>query len=299
MKKLISVLLAVLTVLFCFTACGGHASVQGNTLRFTNRVKDMQKLEGQEVELTGYMSTLMPDKDYFFYLSSTPYNDEPFSGDHSSELADTIAVYAKPEEGFTYTDELITVTGILVFEDITDSVGYSYSYRIKNASVAAASEENLSKDAKKWQQLTQAGVVAELDKMFAYLEFVCKWPTLTMTVDGESRYLSGSVARYNVGGESSSFGYGAEEGYFDSIIQSIKNLDEKAFSELVEIVETAQSLSDKALTALRNGEYSSVAEYSGIFSDGRQQYALNDESIKAEFDALEEDYEAWLQEQKL
>ncbi len=294
MKKLISVALAILFVLFCFTGCG-NAAVKGNTLHFTNRVKDMQKLDGQEITITGYMSDLATDKNYYFYLVSSPGNDAPFSGDHSSELADTIAVYTKAGEKLEHTDSLITVTGTLVFGDFTDSMDYSYTYRIKNASVSPAAEDDLSKNEKKWQRLSQSGIVTRTGEMLNYLEFICTWPTLTMTTNEKDNYLTPDLALYNLEGESSIFAYGREDGYFDKIIEDINSISSKDYSELTKIIEAARDLSERASSCLEKGEYTLQEEYSGLFGDGRKQYALNDgESITEEFNSLAEKYTKWL-----
>ena len=299
MKKLISVVMALIIVCGLFAACGS-ASVKGNTLSFTCRVKDMQKLDGQQVTITGYMSELETDRDYYFYLVSSPYSSAPFSGDNSKKLSDTVAVYAESGKSFEFTDSLITVTGILDFGEYTDGMGYSYSYRIKDASYTAASEDTLSKNEKKWQKLSQSGIIERTDAMIRYLEFICEWPSLTMSKSVGSDYFTPDLALYNLEGESSMFGYGCEEGYFDKLIEDIKAVSDKDYKDLVKIVEAARELSEKALSALNNKEYSLQDEYSGVFGDGRKQYALNDsKSISSDFTELAEDYNKWLDSWKV
>lgn len=299
MKKLISILLALLLILFSFAGCG-TAPIKGNTLRFTNSVKSMQKLDGQEITITGYMSAYETDKNYYFYLVSSPCNTNPFAADHSKKMADTVAVYAKAGEKFEYTDGLITVTGTLNFGDFTDSMGYTYSYRIKNASFTPAPSDSLSKNEKKWQSLSDAGIVARTDAMLRYVEFICTWPALTMTSKGNADYLTPELTFYNLDGASALFGYGKQEGYFDKLIEDIKAISDKDYEKLVEIVEAARETSAKALAALEKGEYSIQDEYSGVFGDGRKQYKLNDsDAITAEFNALAEKYAKWLDSWKI
>ena len=299
MKKLISLVTALIIICGLFTACG-NASVKGNTLSFTNRVKDMQKLDGQEVTITGYMSTLETDKNNYFYLVSSPYNNKPFSDDHSKKLSDTIAVFTKSGEDFDQTDSLITVKGILSFGSFKDSMGYSYTYLIKDAVITPATEDALSGNEKKWQKLSQAGIIERTDDMMRFLEYVCSWPTLTISSKNGDSYLTPELTLYNLEGASALFGYGCEEGYFDKIIEDIKAVSDKDYKELVKIIEAADELSARALSALNNKEYTLQDEYSGTFGDGRKQYALNDsKSISSDFTALAEDYNKWLDSWKV
>ena len=84
MKKFLTILLSLMLILGIFTACGNSNSSDGeiinNTLSFSqaNSVEAMQKLDGQEVNIIGYMSTLSPITGNFMYLMNLPYQSCPF-----------------------------------------------------------------------------------------------------------------------------------------------------------------------------------------------------------------------------
>jgi hypothetical protein len=95
-------------------------------------IEELQKLNGKEVMIIGYMSTLSPISGEFMYLMNLPYQSCPFCIPNSTQLANTMAVYAKSSKGFEFTDRAIEVTGILEFGDFTDEFGYIYNYRISH-----------------------------------------------------------------------------------------------------------------------------------------------------------------------
>ena len=74
MKKLLTILLSLMLILGIFTACGNGSNSGGeiinNTLSFSqaNSIEEMQKLDGQTVNIIGYMSTLSPITGNFMYL---------------------------------------------------------------------------------------------------------------------------------------------------------------------------------------------------------------------------------------
>ena len=92
MKKLLTILLSLMLILGIFTACGnsnsGGGEIINNTLSFSqaNSVEAMQKLDGQEVNIIGYMSTLSPITGNFMYLMNLPYQSCPFCVPNTTQL---------------------------------------------------------------------------------------------------------------------------------------------------------------------------------------------------------------------
>ena len=123
MKKLLTILLSLMLILGVFAACGnsnsGDGEIINNTLSFSqaNSVEDMQKLDGQEVSIIGYMSTLSPITGNFMYLMNLPYQSCPFCVPNTTQLSNTMAVYAKDGDSFEFTDRAIKVVGTLEFGD--------------------------------------------------------------------------------------------------------------------------------------------------------------------------------------
>ena len=118
MKKVIVLILVSCLAVFMFVSCSndnGDDETMGNTLSFSqaNSVEAMQKLDGKQVNIIGYMSTLSPINGSFMYLMNLPYQSCPFCVPNTTQLSNTMAVYAKSGDSFEFTDRAIKVTGTL------------------------------------------------------------------------------------------------------------------------------------------------------------------------------------------
>lgn len=290
MKRIISVLCVLMLIVLCFAGCSDktpaevNAPVEGNTLKFTNLVTDMKALDGQTVTLTGYMSKALSAKEGIIYVMNAPCRETPFAEDNSAQLADTLAVHLGRNVSAEFTEKLITVEGTLTFEEYTDVKGYTYGYYLKNSTFAVSEGEGLEGKAADWHKLTCSGVIEKVNGMYGYVSFLCNW---TATVNGDGEYSTPTFALYNIENEGAIYYYGYEEGYFDGLIEEIKALDGD-FSSLVSSVEKAKALSEKALLALQNGEYSLSGDGSGMYVH------KNGDEIKNEYTALYSEYSEWL-----
>lgn len=287
MKKIISALCVLILIMTCLVGCTSkqeNAPVEGNTLRFTNLVEDMKSLDGQTVSITGYMCKTLSSEEGVIYLMSAPCRKAPFIGNNSAELADTLAIKLRDKDSAVFTEKLITVEGTLVFEEITDIKGYTYSYYLKDATFSVAQAEQLEGNAAKWQELTSSGVIEEVNRMYKYVDFLCNWPS---TRNSEGGYSSPRFVLYNVENEGAIFYYGYEESYFDDIITKIETLGQD-YSALITNVQKAEALSEKALSALENGEYTLADDGSGMYVH------KNGDEIKNEYAVLYSEYSDWL-----
>ena len=258
-------------------------------------VAEMEKLNGKRVTIIGYMSTLSPVSGKFMYLMNLPYQSCPFCIPNTTQLSNTMAVYAKDNDEFEFTDRAIKVTGILEFGSYTDEFGYEYSYRIKDATYSVLDTSNMSEQLRLWQQLASTDVVSEVYSMFEYLNFLCYWPTYTASFEGGKDYLYPSDALMFVETEGMQFNYGFKEGYFEGLINKVKSVDENAFADLVKILEDAKALSDKAYGELKAGNHTTVSEYSGAFGDGRAQYKMNiSAELEGEMERIYMAFSEWL-----
>ncbi len=301
MKKLTAIILSALMLLFCLASCSGNDndSIPSNTLSFSkaNSIKEMKKLDGQTVEIIGYMSTLSPINGSFIYLMNLPYQSCPFCVPNTTQLSNTMAVYAKEGDSFEFTDRAIKVSGILEFGDYTDEYGYQYSYRIKDATCTEVDTSQLSEKLQLWQQLASTDVISDVYSMYDYVNFLCFWPTYTAEFGSGKDYLYPSDALQFITQDGAQFNYGYADGYFEKMISTIEEVNATEFSELTENIKKAQLLADKALTALNNGEYISTTEYTTAFGDGRTQYKMNDaDSYEKQLNDIYSEFAGWLAE---
>lgn len=305
MKKLLTVLLSMVLVLGTFTACGnsnGGGEIVNNTLSFSdaNSVEEMKKLDGEAVNIIGYMSTLSPITGSFMYLMNLPYQSCPFCVPNTTQLSNTMAVYAKDGDSFEFTDRAIKVVGTLEFGDYTDEYGYEYAYRIKDATYTEVDTSEMGEKLQLWQQLASTDVISDVYNMYEYVNFLCFWPTYTAEFEAGKDYLYPTDALHFIETEGAQYNYGYADGYFEDMIATIKEVNATEFGTLIENIKKAQALADKAFAALKNDEYISTAEYSAVFGDGRSQYIMNDNAAyEAEMEAIYTEFAEWLAEWEL
>ena len=276
MKKITSIVLLAILLAFCFTACEkGDGEVYEISFAEANSIEDMKKHDGERVAVMGYMSTLSAVDGSFTYLMNAPYQSCPYCVPNTTQLSNTIAVYAKSGNRLEFTDLLIKVEGELEFGDFVDEYGYTYSYRIKDATYVTVSADDLTKEQKLWQELAATGVVSEVfNEMYNYVNFACNWGTYTAQFENGPDYLYPNNAIYFLETEGAQFNYGYKEGYFSSLIARIEEVDAEAFSDLVGFIKDAEVLTRDATAALMAGEYEELTEYTDYFGDGRPQFRL-------------------------
>lgn len=308
MKKIFFNVLLIILVLF-ITGCekptpdnpdnpDGPIEEEGTKLLSFSQaqsIEELEKLNGKEVVIIGYMSTLSPISGEFMYLMNLPYQSCPFCVPNSTQLANTMAVYAKSSKGFEFTDRAIEVTGILEFGDFTDEFGYIYNYRIIQATYEIVNTEDMDPKLKLWQQLASTDVISEIFQMYEYVNFLCYWPSYTAQFESGRDYLYPSDALYFIQTDKAQFNYGYKEGYFQGLIKTVKEVNETEFETLVNNITKAEQLSALALAQLTEGKYTIVAEYSNEFNDGRNQYKiLISEELEKKIDDLYTEFSNWL-----
>lgn len=295
MKKILAISLGA--ALLLLAGCSGAApGEEGATaLKFTDAVslETLTALDGKTVSIVGYMATLSPLSGKFLYLMNMPYQSCPFCAPNTTQLANTMAVYAPEGQTFGYTDQAIRVTGTLRIEDYTDEYGYVYNYRIADASYEIVDLAALSEDYALWQSIASDGVVAEINSMFDYLHFLCQWTEYQSgyTDDDGSEVVyflyPGDVEMYLQ--DTGPYGYAQEAGedYFPGLIERIRAISANDLEDLVTIVESAQQVAATALSELRAGNYT--------YDSAADKYALqkNEELYNAWYDAYSQ-FALWL-----
>lgn len=304
MKKILCLCLTLLVFASVFVACGnkGTDGGSGNGVKMLSfaeaqTIDEMKKYDGKQVTIMGYMSTLSPASGNFMYLMNMPYQSCPFCIPNTSQLSNTLAIYAKDGGKFEFSDRLIQVTGKMDFCDdgtYEDTLGYEYSYRIIDASYEIVNVDNLSDELKQWQEISASGIISEIYDMYDYLNFVCSWTTYTADFGSGRDYVYAADAKNYLQKDGAQFNYGYKEGYFDAIISKAEAYDNAKVKVLVENLKEAKELAARAVAALENDEYTTVKEYSGYFGDGRTQYKLNDETLGAKNSELYRAFASWL-----
>lgn len=264
-------------------------------LRFADAtsIEALNKLDGKQVSIIGYMATLSPIRGDYMYLMNLPYQSCPFCVPHTTQLANTMAVYAKGGKKFEYTDQAIRVTGKLEMGDFTDDFGYEYGYRIVDAVYEVVDLSDVSPRYALWQSIASDGIVAEINQMFDYLYFLCNWPDYQVNYTDEngnavSYYLYPGDAQ-NYLADDSAYGYArfAAEDYFPGLIRRVNAISSSELTELTDMLTDAKILEQYALSELQNGAFQ--------YHEDTDTYTLNSaDLLNEQFDMIYQTFSEWL-----
>jgi len=313
--RLVALLLLLVLAIFPLTACNDKddtidpngKDVTKLSFKAASSYDYLKTLDGKPVTISGYMATSSPVDGSFMFLMNLPYQSCPFCVPNTSQLSNTMEIYPKKGESFSYTTQAIQVVGILEVSEsedkpFTDMYGYEFCCKIVNATYTIIKAEDLSEDLALWQQIASTDVVNDIYKMYDYVNFLCAWNTYYVNSYTNEKgevvagyYLHPSDAEWYIYNENAQYNYGYKEGYFDSIIAKIEAVDKTAFADLVANVRKAQALAQKALGELQNKNYTSEYKYVEMFGKKDWVFTLNKgEELAAEMKATYLEFSNWL-----
>ena len=308
-KKTLCLILSVLLFASALVSCGSDDS-DATKLSFksASSYEYLKNLDGQRVTINGYIATSSPVDGSFIFLMNLPYQSCPFCVPNTTELSNTIEVYPANGEDFTsFTNQAIKVVGTLeVAEDkdkpFTDKYGYTFNFKIVDATYTVIKEEELSSDMALWQRIADSGVVNEIYSMYDYVNFLCAWNTYYVKsytdANGNIKpgyYLWPEAAGNYIFKDGAQYNYGYKDGYFDSIVDKIEKIDKTAFSDLVENVRAAEALAKSALAELEAGNYTFEVKYIEMFGTEDKVYTLNKgEELTKEKNRIYYEFSDWL-----
>ena len=312
MKRMILLLLTAVMI-FSLTACGaGETSTNDGEItklsfKAASGYEYLKTLDGKPVTISGYMATSSPVDGSFLFLMNLPYQSCPFCVPNTSQLSNTMEVYPKDGETFSYTAQAIKVEGTLEVSEsedkpFVDTYGYEFCCKIVDASYTIIKAEELSEDMALWQKIAESDVVNEIYKMYDYVNFLCSWPTYYVNDftdengnEVKGYYLYAADAENFVYQEGAQYNYGYREGYFDAIIAKIEAVDPTAFADLIANIRKAEALAREALAELENGNYTSEYQYVEMFGQEDYIYTLNKgDELVARMNEIYTEFANWL-----
>ena len=311
LSKITVFALILVTISSAFCSCGSKNEDNSDAIALSFKSSAsydyLKSIDGKKVTISGYMATSSPVDGSFIFLMNLPYQSCPFCVPNTSQLSNTMEIYPKKNESFSYTSQAIKVVGTLEVakdenEPFTDMYGYEFNFKIVDATYTVIKAEDLSSDMALWQKIAESEVVNDIYKMYDYLNFVCAWNTYYVNsytdVDGSyvpGYYLWPSDAKEYIYTSGAQFNYGYKEGYFDSIVKKIESIDKTAFADLVANVRAAEALASKALAELEAGNYTSEYKYIEMFGTEDDVYTLNKGAeLKEEMNNIYSTFSDWL-----
>lgn len=297
MKKFAALIALLICIALLATGCGGTkvSSAAATKLSFADSASldILKSLDGKRVTITGYMATLSPLDGTYIYLMNLPYQSCPFCVPNTTQLANTMAVYAPSGSKFEFTDRPVQVTGTLRVQDRVDDYGYSYNYYIDDASYVAVDLSSVSQEYALYQSLAEDGVIADVNAMFDYLMFICQWTEYMGSYTDES---GAEISYYlypgdveNILADESAYGYAAEASpdYFPGLIRRVEAVSTTGLTELTDIIAGAQEVEQYARAELSAGSYT--------YDEVADKYTLeNNDELYNRFYAVYLEFSDWL-----
>ena len=310
--KILSFILILAVMSFAFISCDKDDTPNPDdavklSFKAASGYDYLKTLDGQTVTINGYMATSSPVDGSFMFLMNLPYQSCPFCVPNTSQLSNTMEIYPKKGESFTYTSQAIKVVGTLEVADnenepFTDKYGYEFNYKIVDATYTIIKAEELSENMALWQKIANSDVVNDIYKMYEYVNFLCAWNTYYVNnytdENGATQpgyYLYPSDAERFIYTDGAQYNYGYKEGYFDSIVAKIEAVDKTAFADLVANIRKAEALANEALAELSNKNYTSEYKYVEMFGKEDYVYTLNrGDELAAKMQEVYTEFSNWL-----
>ena len=263
--RIISALLLPALMCLCLSGCGGAKAASELSFSAGNSISQLRALDGKSVTIVGYMATMSPPDGKYIYLMNLPYQSCPFCVPNTTQLANTMAVYARKNKSFEFTDQAVRVNGTLKVEPYSDEFGYEYEYRIVDAEIRPIDMSPVRGDYALWTSLASDGVISEIYAMFDYLHFVCQWSDYFLNyvdennVQQQVNMYPGDVYQYL---ENDAYGYQKESAvdYFQDLIARVRAVSPDKLEDLVQILKDCESVRAYALDELNGGQYEYVED---------------------------------------
>lgn len=132
----------------------------------------IKKLDGQKVRVVGFMAQTTPLDGSLTYLMNLPYQNCAFCVPNSDILGNTITVFPKDGESFTFSELPMTAVGTIKVEDYTDMNGYSYPFRLVDSTLEVADDNVLPENAVIFKTIVDNGFLIDYSELLANLDSV-------------------------------------------------------------------------------------------------------------------------------
>lgn len=245
------VLLTAIVSSVCLVACGGKGVDEVVELKFKDTVSlsELKKYDGKTIKMTGFMSTSTPLDGKYMYLMNMPYQNCAFCVPNSDSLVNTLAVYAKDGDTFEFTDVPVEIEGKLKFEKMTDSMGYTYEYRVVDATLKKADVSELADDIKIYTDLIDLGFVNAVEDIFTEMYSILNYEEFDITPTK------------------------LEDDKIKQIRDMFDTLDKSKYEDIISIIDEVESVIDKVNEDIEVKDYTKFTDYNTQMQDAYTSYS--------------------------
>ena len=133
-------------------------------IRFSDLVSldDLKEYKNKTVTAIGYLSPITSYDGSFAYLMNLPYQTCPYCIPSDTKISNTISIFAKSGEKIQFTEAAVLVKGTLKLEPYTDAYGYSYNYRIVDATIKEADTSELGDKIALYNKLAEKEILSKI-----------------------------------------------------------------------------------------------------------------------------------------
>lgn len=214
-------------------------------IRFGDLVslESLKEYKDKKVTAIGYMSPIMGYKGDFGYLMNLPYQTCPYCIPGDGKITNTISIFAKEGEKIGFTEAAVIVSGILKLEEYTDEYGYTYDYRIVDATVEKADTQELGEKIALYNKLAEKNILGGLME------------TLYCVDDNvyHQYYVSTGGQEYDY--------YMIDTTILNQIIEDLKEFDQEQVEDLVTMASNLKALIETINPIIEQKNYSQLSQY--------------------------------------
>lgn len=123
-------------------------------------VTDIFEYDGQEVQISGYISPYSPSDGSFIYLMSVPYDSKPCDTVGNGKGLSGLHVFPTSGMCFVYTAIPVTVKGtVAVNKTLEDIYGIRYDWSLQNSEVMSVNSEYMNEDLYTYSEMVSYGLL--------------------------------------------------------------------------------------------------------------------------------------------
>ncbi len=266
----------------------------------TVSVDELRKLDGEKVTINGYLATSSPADGSFIFLMNLPYQSCPFCVPNTSELANTLEVYPKKGETFSFTTQAVKVTGTLDFckdGNFTDNYGYEFAYKLVDADYTIIRD---NADMDRYQRIADSGLIDDLYMMFDYAYLVTGWTEYfcsSFKDETTGEFYEGTYMFPGDVENAVTEMYGIDRyTFYGSLMDKIDSLNADGSLDTVKaVVKDTEALTERGYKALDDEAYTYEEGYFEDIGTEGVKFRLNDgDAFSKDFDAYYSAFCDWI-----
>ncbi len=188
-RKKVFIMLTIILAFFagCSSEKGPYVQIRfgefwDSEFNVSNRIKS---LDDERVSITGFIAMQSPLDGSFIYLTNAPLVTCPYCIPGTNTPVSAIPAIARPWRPIKYTEQPVTITGILEVKEKTDDFGYTTPFRIKIESIAMTDMSVMPQSLKDYNMLSSEGLIDEVTAVIiqAYIITIDRDQSETFTDD--------------------------------------------------------------------------------------------------------------------